>query len=840
MKKLFLISLFFLALMPLLQAKPVDKNTALRVARNFYTSRMSSDHFPGISTSSLINYSGKPNHYVINLKNNKGFIIVSADDVAIPVWAYAFIGNFDTQQMPENVLKTMEDYEKQLTYLINNKIPATKAIAELWRKYIKGRSSKAAPPAFGPLLTSVWSQGCFYNDSTPVDPAGPCGHVVTGCVATAMAQVLFYHQSPNSGSGFHSYNSNYGTLSADFANTTYNWTAMTDTLDAQSSAAAVSAVATLISHCGIAVDMNYTAGSSGAYSADAANAFVHYFNYDLDLSLKHRDNYPDSVWEQMVRTELDSLRPLYYDGSGSGGHAFVCDGYQGSHYFHFNWGWSGSYNGYFLLSQLNPGGMNFSNYCGAVFGMKPGVPKSCSSTTDTLLAKEGNISDGSYGFNYQNNQNCSWLISPAGAAGIQLEFFTFDLQSGDSVFIYDGNNSQSPLIGAYSGNSLPAAVSSSGGQMFIQFQTNAQNVAGGWSAHYMAEFCDGLKVFSNNMSGTFSDGSGADTYNNNTNCYWLMTDSANRPIHLDFNYFLTEASYDFVDVYDGTSTNATLLGSFSGHQIPQTLVSSGGAMLLHFHSDGGVVDQGWEAHYYICADPAMPYPAAQADICSGDSLLLQVPVAVDSFVWFKDGIAQTGNFFRQWYVTQSGNYYYEAYVGSCAAKNSDTISVNVHPLPQIDLGNDTMVCTGTSLVLNAGSGFDAYLWSTGDTSSWISLSSSSAGVQNIAVQVSDSNSCSATDSIRVEFIVCTGIESPEEGMLDIYPNPATDRLNVKLPEQEREIFVVLYDARGQEVLRRQFHNLKELQLDVSSLSAGNYYLEINSGAKVWKAKLLIR
>jgi len=824
MRRIILIWFFVFGIIMGLSAKAVDKKLAQQVAKNFFSERMEYAKFPGIASVSLQHYKGLNTYYIVNMKNQKGFVLVAATDASIPVLAYSFHGSFNNTNLPENLTKTLEQYNRQLEYIQQNNIKADRRISALWKKYSKSIKAKAPIKSISPLLTTIWAQGCFYNDSTPVDSAGPCNHVVTGCVATAMAQVINYYNFPVSGSGSHSYNSNYGQLTANFGATTYHWNLMSDTLNGQSSLANVSAVAQLISHCGIAVDMGYSAGGSGAYSQNAANAFTHYFNFDNGLELLHKANFADSVWEQMLMAELDSLHPLYYDGSGSGGHAFVCDGYQGNHYFHFNWGWSGSYNGYFLLSALNPGGMNFSNYCGAVFGMKPGIPHACSAITDTLTAKAGNISDGSYGQDYQNNVSCSWLINPTGAVSVSLDFYTFDLLAGDSLYIYDGSDNTANLIAAYSGNSIPASVSSSAGQMFVQFVTNSQSTASGWSAHYRSEYCNGFTVL-NNLAGSISDGSGSETYNDNTNCYWLISNNVNQSIHLEFTSFQTELSYDYVDVYDGSTTAAPQLGSFSGNQLPQILTSTGGMMLIHFHSDGGVTDQGWEANYYTCGQVAKPYQDDTAFFCANDSVMLVIPNYVDSFLWMKNGIAQPVNT-KQWAVSQPGNYSYVSYSNFCATDTSIAVLAIENPLPMVDLGDDTVLCDVFTLTLVADSGFMSYLWSTGDTSQSISVNAGSGINQTIELEVTDSNLCSNKDALNVQFINCTSVGNFATLDFELYPNPSPDFIELKFPIVEDSIDVNIFDAEGKSVFQKKYSNVNSVRLNTGGFSSGMYYLKV--------------
>jgi hypothetical protein len=568
----------------------------------------------------------------------------------------------------------------------------------------------------------------------------------------------------------------------------------------------------------------YSAGSSGAYSQDAANAFTHYFNFDNGLKLYHKDNFTDSIWEQMIIQELDSLHPVYYDGSGTGGHAFVCDGYQSGGYFHFNWGWSGSYNGYFTLSSLNPGGMNFSNYCGAVLGMKPGIPSSNIIFNDTLTKANGNFSDGSYSNYYQNNSNESWLISPPNATSIKLKFYTFDLSNDDSVFVYDGNNSLSPIIGAYSGNSLPNVIYSSSSQLFVQFISNNIDTAAGWSASYQSEYCQGNTILTS-TTGNLSDGSGNDLYNNNTNCQWLISDTNQSTIVLDFDDFKTESGFDFVYVYDGNNTNSTLLGTYSGQSLPPTQTATSGNMLIVFTSDGGVVDEGWNAHYTICRTPNSPYQQDSSIICKGDSILLTVDTLVSNFAWFYNGAILSNDTNNYLFAKQSGAYYYTSYQQSCAASNSSIFNLITNELPIIDLGNDTTICIYNNIILNGGN-YKSYLWNTGDTSSSVVVDSNLVNQYGNSywLIITDSNNCVNSDTIDITLTPCLGIKSSNElDKINIFPNPATDKLWImNLEGKSLDLNVV--DGNGKEVISKQIRQGVSIELNIKELSSGVYYL----------------
>ena len=231
----------------------------------------------------------------------------------------------------------------------------------------------------------------------------------------------------------------------------------------------------------------------------------------------------------------------------------------------------------------------------------------CSGTTTLNTVDAGTISDGSGGNNYCNNQDCRWLIQPPQATSVTLYFNSFDLEAAsadgltiyDAVEVYDGINTSAPLIGKFTGSTLPPSVTSSGGSMYIKFYSDLAVNAQGWSADYSSTtttYCTGTTNLTA-PSGTFSDGSGAITYGNNSNCSWLIQPASATAINLSFSVFNTELSYDGVLVYDGSNNSAPLLGQFSGTSIPSPVNSTGGSMYVEFLSDPSVRLNGWTANY---------------------------------------------------------------------------------------------------------------------------------------------------------------------------------------------------------------------------------------------------
>ena len=214
-----------------------------------------------------------------------------------------------------------------------------------------------------PLLTTAWGQDTPYNDLCPTERDNAESKYPSGCVATAMAQVMYYHKYPEKGSGSVTYSFQDRILTADFDNTHYQWDNMlpTYTKGNYSEESAV-AVATLMYHCGAAIKMQYNTGGSGAYTYNAATALRKNFSYHENLQIHYRDYYSTKEWMDLIYNELKAGRPLIYSGADekNGGHCFVLDGYDANNLVHVNWGWDGKNDGYYDIALLNPTTYQFS------------------------------------------------------------------------------------------------------------------------------------------------------------------------------------------------------------------------------------------------------------------------------------------------------------------------------------------------------------------------------------------------------------------------------------------------------------------------------------------------
>jgi len=385
-----ILALLLMAAIPMM-AERVTPEVARKVTTTFLNNN-------GVKSSQLVDLSeavGFQNLYIFN--GNPGFVVMSADDCVKPILGYSLTGVFIAEDMPENVRGWLQGYNDEIQYAMDNNMRAEAETSKLWKELAEGKDNIAkASTVVAPLIQTKWNQNQYYNDLCPLVSDGPEGHAYTGCVATAMAQIMKYWEYPSHGIGSHSYTWSGQTLSANFGETTYDWNNMQlcynyyyetgtggATWISAPTQAQLSAVTTLMYHCGVSVNMNYggySTGGSGAQTSAVAIALKTYFNYSSEIVYKEKKDYDDNVWITMVKAELDANRPLQYKGrSSGGGHSFVCDGYNSDNKFHFNWGWSGAYDGYFSLDNLNTGANNqsgqgngtYTDDQAALFGIQP-------------------------------------------------------------------------------------------------------------------------------------------------------------------------------------------------------------------------------------------------------------------------------------------------------------------------------------------------------------------------------------------------------------------------------------------------------------------------------------
>jgi len=329
-------------------AAPVTRNAALYAADKFRSSRGIVRHDgskPIKQTRGANAESGYAPYHIINYSGNAGYVVIAGDDRARTVLAYSDSGNLDPETLPAACKEWLGMYARQIESL-----PSSSSM-------IESGGLNYSTQAVEPMLKSRWGQNAPYNLDCPIDKSSGL-RCVTGCVATATAQIMYFYKFPQSPSGSIIYQDNKQetTRTLDFSTIgKFEWDKMTDSYNESIPEESRQAVASLMKAVGYATQMQYSSDVSLTNHRSAGTALMNYFGYDTNMHLYERHLITDQKWVDLLTTELQEGRPVLYDGkNGQMGHTFICDGYDGNGMFHFNWGWDGLSDGYYSLSALNP------------------------------------------------------------------------------------------------------------------------------------------------------------------------------------------------------------------------------------------------------------------------------------------------------------------------------------------------------------------------------------------------------------------------------------------------------------------------------------------------------
>jgi hypothetical protein len=607
---LFIASIFF-PVLTLAQGVLVSVKQAETIAEKVYYERVQSYHpldagSIKVNDSFTVKEENMVYYYVFNFSSG-GFVAIAAHTANPPVLCYAFTGKYDPAGQPENFRAWMDQYNRQIAFSIETGALPSPETDSKW-KYYQDTPLARIRPLDGrevlPMLTSNWDQGKYYNEMCPADPSGPSGHCYTGCVATAIGQLMNYFRWPVTGTGSYTYECPpYGTLSADFGSSTYDWDLMAVSLSHSNPE-----VAQLLNHIGISVDMVYGPNGSGMYNHKGAFTLKTYFKYSPETRYVFRDS-TTMDWDSLIVSHLDRKIPCYYAGwsvPDTNGHAFICDGYQEGNYYHFNWGWSGSYDGYFYTDNLTPGGNYFNLAQELIINAVPDTnlydyPLYCAGEKNfnTLF---GTIGDGSGPlYPYQKGAGCSWLIVPDDSVNsVTLNFLRFSTDPADIVTVYDGDSITAPVLGAFSGSEIPGPVTTTGNKMLVTFNSGPETTEEGFLASFESAipvYCSGTTILTA-QTDTLSDGSGSWDYHDNSACLWRIMPEGASSVTLYFEEFETEAGFDLLKIYDLQTQQ--LLAEYSGSYapgVPEPVTSPSGKMFIAFSTNFATTAPGWKAYY---------------------------------------------------------------------------------------------------------------------------------------------------------------------------------------------------------------------------------------------------
>lgn len=358
---------FFILVTYFCQANPIDVAKARQVAMDFFENRIQSN---SISRSRVISVpqlelaythygeAGNASYYVFNQSQNQGFVIVSADDRSTPILGYAGKGSFDMNKLPNGLKDLLMSYGKQISCAATNNIGNTRASKKL--------------TDIEPLIQTQWDQHEPYNNMCPIDP-NTGKRSLTGCGATALAQLLYFHQYPNTGKNSISYEWNGTTYSADFAKVNFEWDKMRLAYD-EGTPDEDNAVATLMYYCALSMKSEFTSDNTNSWFD--TEFLSTYFGYKNEIKLLWKKDTSDDEFESVIIQDLQKGLPVYCwaEASADWSHIFLIDGCDTNGFFHMNFGWSGEYDGYYLLSPIDLGWKNMNSFQCILYNIQPDIP----------------------------------------------------------------------------------------------------------------------------------------------------------------------------------------------------------------------------------------------------------------------------------------------------------------------------------------------------------------------------------------------------------------------------------------------------------------------------------
>lgn len=436
-------------------AAPISPEQALQRAVASGPMKMKSASMSGLKLAkTLKNDRGEAGAYIFSNNSGKGFAILSADDIAVPMLGYSDSGTIDIDNLPPSLVWWLNEQAVRVSSAVD-----------------AGSSSPVrayAPAGYAPievLMTTKWNQDSPYNLYTPTVSGVQSP---TGCVATSFAQVMKYFNYPEVGQGSIRYSDGGKNRSMNFERAKFDWAMMADEYPMTGyDEEKAKAVAALMKACGFSVQMSYGAQSSGAVSFRLADAAIKYFKYDQGTYYTQREYYSYDQWFKLIYDNIKNVGPVIYDGrSIDGGHSFVADGYDGNGYFHFNWGWGGMSDGFYVLDSLNPesqgiggasGGFNFSQ--GAVIGMKPSVNGSDPAISNICIYgnAEASLSGQVLTFEAVNHSSAGWGNAYATSMNVSVGVIISDAISREVVKVVPGSIGGVETVTLSPGNYFPTS-----------------------------------------------------------------------------------------------------------------------------------------------------------------------------------------------------------------------------------------------------------------------------------------------------------------------------------------------------------------------------------------------
>ncbi len=895
MKKLLFTSAMVL-LCTFMFANPVTLVDAKDVAVKYYKYIANTNITDYSVANSYTTQRGGVAVYYVFTFNAGGFVMVSADDAIIPVLGYSDEGTFDVNQIPVNAQNFFDSYATEITKIVGAQLSNVETKVK-WDVIKTENFSKSANVIVGPLLgtnaTGIkWDQGTPYNNLAP-------GGTPTGCVATAMSQIMKFWSYPTTGTGQHSYvHATYGTLSANFGTTTYQWASMINSYAGAYSSGQGNAVATLMYQAGVSVNMDYEPAGSGAFTQNVPPAFINYFNYQPSAEVKSRSSFPTDIsWYNLITEEINEGRPCMLSGDNQGaagsGHEWVCDGYNsGTGLCHMNWGWGTYATNYFALTNLNPNGDIFNSDRQAVIRITP----------LSAIKPIANFSiDGS-----------STIIP---AIGAPVGFTDLSLNSPTSwLWTFDGgtpatSNSQNPTGVTFATNGyhiISLKVTNANGS---DIKTKERYIKVGGAPTVWIKQNSGFTVASrgidqiqildaNTVWAKAYDGTNPVGYireftkTTNGGITWTpgsitFTNAANYGCA---NIFAFDNMNAHACMFPITGTGGTIVKTTDGGatwntEAGATFTTSWADFVHFFDSNNGVcvgdptATTGTDFFIYTTSNGGTSWTQVPVgnipNSISGEAGIVNEYYAVGNTIWFtsnKGRCFKSTNMGANWTVATTGfttSYqmqFKDALVGIAV---SDTLPYSMRKTTDGGLTWAALNSTGfvvrrpqiafipgtTSTWVDVASfPSNGSTYSSNDGTSFVNIDSgsvqfTSVGFFDVNTGWAGSFNVSSTDDGIYKWnpsvLGTTGINNNHltDGNIAIFPVPSTGIVNVQLGKiTDEAMTITVYDVVGAKVMNKQVRAISNdiILLDLSDKVAGLYFVNITNGGKTVSKKIVIR
>ena len=814
--------------------------------------------------------------------------MVAADDAVTPILGYAYEGSFDANNLPINAKAFFDSYVAEIQDIVSNHISNTPTKKE-WNKIRMQLFEKDTYAIIGPLCVTTWDQGSPYNNLCP-------SGTPTGCVATAMSQVMKKWNYPTTGTGSHTYtHATYGVQTANFGATTYQWANMINAYPG--TATQNSAVATLMYHAGVSVNMDYAPAGSGAYTQAVPPALINNFNYQPSCEVKSRATFAlDAQWQTLIKDEIDAGRPVMLAGDNNGaagsGHEWVCDGYNNQNWkFHMNWGWGGSSNAYFSLLLLNPAGNSFSSDRAAVIRIVPLNP----------LIPIANFSIASGG-----------TLIPA--IGAPVDFTDLSLNNPTSwLWTFEGgtpatSTSQNPTGVTFATNGYHLislkAINANGSD--IKTKERYIKVGGAptvWTMQNSAfaspsRGIDQIKIVdANTVWAKAYDGTNPTAYireftkTNDGGATWNpgAITFANSTTYGVSNIFPFDYMTAYACMFPVTGTGGAIVKTtdggttWSAPQTGATFTNSWADFVHFFDANNGVCvgdptpTTGTEFFIYTTSNGGASWTqvagASIPNAQTGEAGIVNYYDAVGNTIWF------TTNLGRCYKSTNMGATWTVATTGIAATftvkfKDSN-VGIAVEQASPYgmkktsDGGATWQTLTPTGYLVKT----PQLAFVPGTSSTWIDVASFPSNGSSISLNDGASFLNVDSGSVRftsVDFLdintgwagsfnvsnvldgiykwnpsVVTGLTNTtsEEGNISVYPIPSKGIINIGLGKMEDDnMTITIYNVIGAKVMTKQVKAISNdiIQLDLTDKDAGLYFITITNNGKTINKKVVIR